>query len=243
MARIRYLKPDFFVDSDLSELSFQHRLIFCGLWCHADKSGRLKYEPKKLKVQIVPYDNIKIEPILIDLSKKPFIQIYEVEGVRYIQIVNWNKHQNPHHTEKESVIPEFNGYLTVKQPLLNVDDAISISSHSHISSYSNNIDTYDFNIIWLKYPRRLGRRDAERHFRSSVKNDQDMENLNKSLNNFLNSKVCKGDPKYIPHGSTWFNNWKDWIDYKELSKDPMVFLEGQQERKSKYEGITKNIQV
>jgi hypothetical protein len=36
---------------------------------------------------------------------KPFINRYSVGGINYIQIVNWNKHQKPHHTEKESSIP------------------------------------------------------------------------------------------------------------------------------------------
>jgi hypothetical protein len=214
MARIRYLKPDFFVDSDLSELSFQHRLIFAGLWCHADKAGRLKYEPKKLKVQIVPYDNIKMELILNDLSKKPFIQIYEVEGVRYIQIVNWDKHQNPHNTEKESIIPPFNGYLTVKEPFLNVGHTISSNISSHSNSNSTRVLKFDFEPLWNQYPNKLGKKEAERHFRASVLTDQDYQDIQKALGNYV-EKTKTTEAKYIKHGSTWFNNWKDWISYEE----------------------------
>jgi len=36
---------------------------------------------------------------------RPFIVRYEVNGERYIQIVKWRKHETPHHTEKDSLIP------------------------------------------------------------------------------------------------------------------------------------------
>jgi hypothetical protein len=142
VARIRYLKPEFFSDEDLSELPFQARLAFAGLWCYADKAGRLEDRPKFLKAMIFPYDNIDMEKQLQLLSNgKGFIQRYEIENKGYIQITSWHRHQVPHHTEKESTFPEpplrtplkdkekdkekgaspdaefHNGSITVKEPL------------------------------------------------------------------------------------------------------------------------------
>ena len=60
---------------------------------------------------IFPYDNVDMGKQLDLLSQGkhgngiPFIQRYESEGVKYIQIFRWNKHQKPHHTEKESIFP------------------------------------------------------------------------------------------------------------------------------------------
>lgn len=103
MPRIRYLKPEFFSDEDLCSLPYQARLTFAGLWCYADKSGRLEDRPKFLKISIFPYDNIDMEKQLQLLTNhKPFITRYETDGKKYIQIVNWNKHQKPHHTERDS---------------------------------------------------------------------------------------------------------------------------------------------
>ena len=67
--RIRSLKPDFFIDEDIAELKPLMRLFYQGLWCAADKSGRLEDRPKKLKVQILPYDNIDPEKMLNILAK------------------------------------------------------------------------------------------------------------------------------------------------------------------------------
>jgi hypothetical protein len=111
MPRIRYLKPEFFSDEDLSELPFETRLTFAGLWCFADKAGRLEDRPKFLKAMIFPYDKVDIEKQLSSLSNGkhengiPFIHRYEIEGKRFIQILTWEKHQKPHHTEAESKIP------------------------------------------------------------------------------------------------------------------------------------------
>lgn len=106
MARIRYLKPEFFTDEDLAELPFEARLLFAGIWCHADKAGRLEDRPKFLKAMIFPYDKVDIDRLLSLLTNKPFINRYEGEdGKHLIDIPSWNRHQKPHHTEKESTLP------------------------------------------------------------------------------------------------------------------------------------------
>lgn len=74
---------------------------------------------------------------------------------------------------------------------------------------------FDFASLWERYPKKLGKSSAQRHFNASVKTEEDYESLNKAINNFLASRIALGDPQYIPHGSTWFNNWRDWIDYQE----------------------------
>lgn len=117
MARARNIKPGFFVNEDLLELDFATRLLFIGLWTLADKAGRLEDRPKKIKIGVFPVDNVDVTVMLQSLHDFGFVKRYELSGEKYIQIINWNKHQNPHHTEKESVIPNENGDLTVKQPL------------------------------------------------------------------------------------------------------------------------------
>jgi len=139
MARIRYMHPEFFIDDDLAKLNYAIRLFFAGLWCHADKEGRLEYKPDKLKVLIMPYDKISPVKFLETLSNSKngtgYIKIYEIDGKRYIQIQSWNKYQHPHHTEKESLIPAYNSDLTVNEPLSNgvitpnlLDTPLSLSS-------------------------------------------------------------------------------------------------------------------
>lgn len=86
------------------------RLLFIGLWCIADREGRLKDRPKRIKVEVFPYDDIDVEPLLAQLQENGFIIRYTVEEHQYIQVVNFHKHQNPHVKEAESTLPPCPNY-------------------------------------------------------------------------------------------------------------------------------------
>jgi len=105
MARSRNIKPAFFDNDELGELNPETRLLFIGLWCLADREGRLENRPKRINAKILPYDNYNVEEMLNSLSGSGFIKLYIANDQQYIQITNWTKHQNPHHKEIASVIP------------------------------------------------------------------------------------------------------------------------------------------
>jgi len=148
MSHARTISPSFFTDEELAELPFKTRLWFAGLWCQADREGRLEEKLKELKANIMPHDDVSPEKMLQLLSKpkkysnKPFIYRYKINDKRYIQILEFHKHQKPHNTEANSAIPLstdvysmlynidkkdrkhragqlelVNGWLTVRKPL------------------------------------------------------------------------------------------------------------------------------
>jgi hypothetical protein len=108
MARARNIKPGFFQNEDLGQLSPLTRLAFIGMWTIADFKGCIEFRPMRLKVQILPYDNCDIEEIAINLDKSGLIRKYSVQGKQYIKIVNFERHQNPHKNERDagSEIPD-----------------------------------------------------------------------------------------------------------------------------------------
>lgn len=125
--RIRYIRPDFFLDEGAAAVPADVQLFFIGLWTHADRSGRLEDRPKVLKAIIKPYNpEFDAEAALNVLathnrvSRLPFIVRYEVEGEKYIQIECWEKEQRPHPSEKPSEIPAppDNIHADVKKPPL-----------------------------------------------------------------------------------------------------------------------------
>ncbi len=105
MARARNIKPAFFKNDILAELPPLARLLFVGLWCIADREGRLEDRVKRIKVEVLPYDSCNIEDLLTKLHDAGFIVRYQIEGNQYIQITNFTKHQNPHIKEQASEIP------------------------------------------------------------------------------------------------------------------------------------------
>lgn len=115
MARIRTIKPDFFLDEGLAEVSHAARLLFIGLWCLADKDGRLEDRPKYIGAQVFPYDKIDIDGLLSKLNGEWIVR-YEVDGKKLIQIINFTKHQRVGNREPESTLPPCEADLsTLKQ--------------------------------------------------------------------------------------------------------------------------------
>ena len=116
MARIRTIKPDFFTDENIADLSPFARLLFIGMFCHADRKGVLEYRPKRLKVQILAYDSVNIEELINEIHSIGKIYRYIIGSKNFIQIKGFQRHQRPHHTEKDSDLPEYNGEETVVSP-------------------------------------------------------------------------------------------------------------------------------
>lgn len=118
MARARNIKPGFFANEELVELPFSTRLLFIGLWTIADRAGRLEDRPKRIKMAIFPADSVDIDAALNELQASGFLLRYEHGGERYIQILAFDKHQNPHKDEKKSTIPApcGHGASTVQEP-------------------------------------------------------------------------------------------------------------------------------
>ena len=138
LGRVRSVKPELFFDFELAQLNPQVRLAFIGLFCHADREGRLEDVPSRIRALLFPYETkVDMNDILTSLSKKPFIIRYVANSKHYIQIVKW-EHQYVHYTEAESIIPPCNGEATVISPLnnggtpeLNEDDG-----GNHVTLYS-----------------------------------------------------------------------------------------------------------
>lgn len=105
MARARNIKPSFFANDDLADIHPLGRLLFIGLWTLADREGRLEDRPRRIKAEVLPYDECNVDSLLDDLQSHGFILRYEVDGDRFIQVVNFTKHQNPHVKESASSIP------------------------------------------------------------------------------------------------------------------------------------------
>jgi hypothetical protein len=103
--RARNLKPGFFKNEELAEIEPLGRILFEGLWCMADREGRLEDRPKRIKAEVLPYDNCDVNGLLESLAKRGFILRYSVNDADFIQINNFLKHQNPHPKEAVSEIP------------------------------------------------------------------------------------------------------------------------------------------
>tara|TARA_Y100000593_G_scaffold74079_1_gene136181 strand:- start:1712 stop:2446 length:735 start_codon:yes stop_codon:yes gene_type:complete len=99
---------------------------------------------------------------------------------------------------------------------------------------------FDFEKVWILYPLKDGKKQARRFFDGSVKNEQDWKDIHTALKNYLahvDSVRKNGHPdRAYKNGSTWFNNWRDWVDFEAM--EPVreeTWAEARQKRKA--EGV------
>lgn len=105
MARSRNIKPGFFTNDVLGELPALTRLLFAGIWTICDREGRLEDRPKKIRAEVLPYDQCDADEMLQSLHEAGFIKRYTAGGKSVIQVLAWAEHQNPHMKEAASTLP------------------------------------------------------------------------------------------------------------------------------------------
>lgn len=106
--RIRTVKPEFFTHEAIFEAEIESglplRLSFIGLWCCADRDGKFKWEPRRLGVNILPYDNFDFSEILDALGKFGFVVRFG--GGKFGLIPSFKNHQCINQREAQSQIPD-----------------------------------------------------------------------------------------------------------------------------------------
>ena len=96
MARIRTIKPTFWTDEDMAEVSEAACLLAIGLLNYADDEGYFNANPKLIKAAVFPlrepYGSISV--LLQELSNCGYIRLFSAQnGKRFGLIINFTKHQ------------------------------------------------------------------------------------------------------------------------------------------------------
>jgi len=106
--RTRLIRPGFFENEELAALPPHARLLFEGLWLMADRAGRLKDRPPVIRATLFAYEpDVDVHKLLTALARSGFIRRYVgAKKVKCIEVINFKLHQNPHHREPETALPE-----------------------------------------------------------------------------------------------------------------------------------------
>jgi hypothetical protein len=97
--RIRNIKPEFWRSDDITALSFEHRLLFIGLWSYVDDNGVGIDDHRFIAAELfaLEEDQVGIREFVSEgltrLSLGSLVTRYEVSGKRYLYVNGWEKHQ------------------------------------------------------------------------------------------------------------------------------------------------------
>src|SRR6185312_14868144 len=96
MARIRSIKPEFWVSEQIAECSPSARLTFVGLWNFSDDKGVHPAKPKTLKAELYPMDDfsaVDVADWIAELIGAGLVATFESGGEKYWHVTGWEKHQ------------------------------------------------------------------------------------------------------------------------------------------------------
>ena len=103
----RTLRPQFFTSEQVASVSYSARLCFAGLWCLADREGRLEDKPNQIRIHLFPYDTkLNVDKLLGELQGANLICRYECDGMKVVGIPTFTEHQPLHPHETESKLPD-----------------------------------------------------------------------------------------------------------------------------------------
>lgn len=209
--RSRNIKPDFFTDEKLINLSYAERLFFIGLWCFADKDGFFEIKPHEMKLKLFPEQKIDIVKMLKSLKSQNIVKLHERHGY----LPNFSKHQRPHPNEKKSDLK-----TSIKQNLvkLHEDSCNYTSDPSDIRNEDTRNEERGMrkaqwrlsnlwnNLVNDKLPQVSTVTDSrKKHIKSRMNDQPDKSYWQDVIQRILKSDFCCGD-----NDRGWRANF-DWL--------------------------------
>lgn len=228
VARIRTIKPTFFVNDELAHLEPIVRLLFIGLWTVADREGRLEDRPMRIKAEVMPFDNIDIAASLTALENAGMIIRYQVNDRKFIEINNFRKHQKPHPKESPSTIPPCREEELLSREKVDPSREKDVSSrvdnglwtHGHMDNthmeacqprHAPSVRV-SFGEFWNLFPKKINRGLAEQAWNETATSPELAAEIITSLSEKLSHPDYQAEGgRYVPNAAKWLRE-RRWLD-------------------------------
>lgn len=231
MARIRTIKPDFWTDGNMVSLSPFARLLYIGMWNFTlCDHGHVADDSMKLKLQILPMDNIDIEELLAEIMDQGrVVRVADDEGRTYLLIKRFNDHQKidprwktrcPACAHQDSLkltgvsashneTPLSSPKLTLGRDGMGRDGMGEEGNNTCSPAPPTSERTTRFEEFWTAYPRKVGKDKAKTKYATAAKRADEQTIIDGALS--LANDPNLPEKKYIPHPTTWLERggWSD----------------------------------
>lgn len=241
MARARNIKPGFFKNDELAENDPLGRLLFAGLWTIADYKGELEWRTKRIKSELLPYDDCDIEKLAINLDLSGFIRFYSDGEKIYCKVLGFDEHQNPHKNERDkgSKIPQ---YSEEGRQLIDLQRLTINRDKSRVEPFEDGTDPADsLNLIPDSLNPR-GSKKSKAPKRKKIDSNLELSDHNRNLALGYWAERDRGDldpddqffkfkSHHVAHGKAldWDAAWKTWyanaIKFEKPTKSPPGVVE------------------
>jgi len=230
VARIRAIKPEFWLDEEIASWPHVTRLAYIGLWNEADDEGRLRANPAYLKNRLFPYEpKLDIETVLRPIVKAEKLIIYMVGAQTYGFLPKFTDHQVINHPSASKLPALTDGSRRVPGEL--PDDSRNDPAGKEGKGtgkgkeYPSSRDEGAFVSFWVSYPRKVGKGAALARWGRLTASDRAA--AIEAVPRFAAAQNARPreDHRFCPHPATWLSErrWEDdpgeWTGSAPVSAD------------------------
>lgn len=228
MARIRTIKPDFWTDGAMVKLSPYARLLYIGMWNFTMcDHGHVADDAFKLKLQVLPMDDVDIEALLAEiLDAGRVVRVEDPEGRKYLLIRRFEDHQkiDPRWKTRCPACAQVSSLKPAETPVSLVELTQTPTNSPQLplgrdgmgreskKTSSKPAASKEFDSFWISYPRKIGKEAAKKAFTKALTKTEAgkiMDGVEQ-----LRIQVAGKDQQFTPHPATWLNagRWDDEAD-------------------------------
>ena len=131
----------------------------------------------------------------------------------------------PIHQKEDTPLHQKEDTLSIKSSNIIIQDIITqeVNEKENKKRKSESELESDFEEMWKIYPRKVGKKDAFKHYKAAIKNGTTNEQIRQGIENYNAWLKAKNETEYIKHGSTFFSKeaWNDDYDLTHVNRgDP-----------------------
>jgi hypothetical protein len=119
MARNRMIKPEFWEDEKVGQLSPMARLLFIAALNFADDEGFIRWNEDYISASVFPYDKLsttKTKRLMKELENLQIVEVFETKFHFFIaKIVNFKKHQKISKPQASKFLQEYESQILKNQ--------------------------------------------------------------------------------------------------------------------------------
>lgn len=218
--RIRSIRPEFWSSEDIASLTWEHRLIYIGLWSYVDDNGVGRDNAKLIAADLFPLEDSppvkRIHGALSEYSRRKMITRYEVDGKQYLHVSNFHRHQKINRPSEGRYPPPTRGDAVIHDEL--TEDSVSTQARRPLGEgekgRSNTSSSADadalFDEFWSAYPRKVSKKNARTRWDKLIHSGVDPQTIITGAFAYAASVADKA-AEHIKHPDGWLNGER-WAD-------------------------------
>lgn len=249
MARKRYIKPEFFKDIDMADLTIEARYVYAGMWPWMDRQGVIEADARVHRANIFPHDEKvtvqKVQGWLNELIRHGFVIRFSWQGKDLLLCPTFSLHQRlfPDEQARFNVSDELLKTLVANAgvPAQSSDSTVMEQTQSLHGTVQAEVEVeekervkvevreeaqnFDFESLYKAYPRHEGKGPGLKRIAKQIGGDtQRFEAFSKAVRHY--AALC--DRRQTPTDkikmfSSFVGNDRDkvypWLDYIERPKE------------------------